>query len=139
MNLSTSERQSVSDLGRAVGGVFLTLVLLAVIGVGGWRAGWWFKEQNVERQAHIYRKSYANQERLREDISEKLGTVLAIEAQVSELDPRSDTEEIAALKAQARAVTDIACHDASQVSGDELALGQSAFVEANCQLGSVAP
>jgi predicted negative regulator of RcsB-dependent stress response len=139
MNLSTSERQRVSDIGRAVGGALLALIILAVIGVGGWRVGWWFKEQNVERQAHIYRKSYANQERLREDISEKLGTVLTIEAQISGLDPRADSEEIAALTAQAKAVTSIACHDAAQVSGDELAPEQSAFIEANCQLGSVAP
>jgi hypothetical protein len=139
MTLSTSERRSVSEIGKAVGGLILSLIVIGAIVFGGWRVGWWFKEQNVERQAHVFRQSYANQERLREDLTEKIGTVLTIEAQIAELEPRTEGEDIAKLQAQARGVLDIACHDASQISGDELSLEQSSYIAANCQLGNAAP
>jgi hypothetical protein len=116
MNLSTRERQQeVSDILKWVGGVVLGLLLLGAVVLGGWQIGWWFKEQNVERQSHIFRESYANQERLREDAAEKIAEVLSIEVQIGELG-RSDEAQAGQLHAQAEAITAIACHDISQVS-----------------------
>lgn len=38
---------------KAVLGVIGALVLITAISVGGWQAGWWLKEKNVNRQVQI--------------------------------------------------------------------------------------
>lgn len=111
-------------------GIFLGgLLAIAVVVVGGWRANWWFKEQNVERQAHIYRKSYANQERLREDAAEKIADVRAIEVQVAELGG-GEPAVAKPLEAQAEAIAEIACRDIAQVTETEPEL--EAFAATSC-------
>jgi hypothetical protein len=110
----------------------LGIIVIAALAVGAWQLGWFVKEKNVERSAHIYRQSYANQERLREDISEKITAVATIESEYKSLSWPEEKEEIQALESQARAITNITCHDAEQISGDELSPSQSEYISANC-------
>lgn len=114
---------------NGIGLAVLAVVLIAAVVVGGWRAGWWFKEQNVERQAHIYRKSYANQERLREDALEKVAAVRSIEVKVGELGP-GEAGSAQELQAQASAIGSIACRDIAQVS--ELEPELESFAAGSC-------
>jgi len=118
----------------AVGASVLALVVTCALAFGGWEAGWWFTNQNVNRQSHVLRNSYANQQTLRDQITQNIGTVLAITSQIAE-DPGAG----AALKAQRAAVVAIVCGDAAQVVGDPLNSEQAGFIAANCLAGSVSP
>lgn len=115
-----------------IGSVILTGVIVA----GGWRLNWWFAGKAVNYQAHILRNSYANQQTLRDQITQQIGNVLSISTQITET---QDQQEIAALKAQRLAVVGIVCQDADEVTGDPLPVDQAQFVQANCTSGVVSP
>lgn len=106
-----------------------TLATLGVIAIvtgiifGGWQAGWWFKTQNTNRQAHLYRHSYEAQQTLRDEITQKIGDW----QQVHATSPGSNWE---------RGLADIICRDASKVTGDPLPPEQQQFVDDNCQYGA---
>lgn len=119
----------------ALGGVIVILVLAAVV-LGGWWIGWWFKGQNVNRESHLFRNSYANQQTLRDQITQNVGNVLAISTQLAEANSKNAKM---ALRAQRYAVTQIVCQDADQVAGDPLPSDQGAFVKTNCEAGNVSP
>jgi hypothetical protein len=110
-----------------IGGIAVAVVLIAAVVLGGWWVGWWFKEQNVERKAHIFRASYANQERLREDAAEKIAEVRSIEVQIADSGAGDPVEQ---LEAQATAIGSIACRDISQVS--ELDPELESFAASSC-------
>jgi hypothetical protein len=115
-----------------VGGV----VLVALVVVGGWQAGWWFHGQNVNRTSRLYQHSYGRQTALRDDISTKLGTVADITVQLG--DTSISAGQRAALKAQRLAVVRIVCQDAEQVNTvTDLPPDQQTFVGANCTGGDV--
>ncbi len=117
-----------------IGAGLLALVLVAAIVLGGWEAGWWFAGQNVNRQSHILRNSYANQQTLRDQITQNIGNVLSISSQIAE-----SPGAAAPLKAQRAAVVSIVCGDAAQVAGDPLNAEQAGFIAANCVAGSISP
>lgn len=117
-------------------GRYLVAAILAValIVLGGWQIGWWFAGQNVNRESHLIRNSYSNQQTLRDEITANVQNVFAINAQIAE-----DPSAAPALKAQRVAVVNIICGDAVQVVGDPLAPSQASFINANCEAGSVRP
>lgn len=100
---------------RVFGWAVLGVLAVAAIVLGGWWVGWWFKEQNIEKESHIVRKSYANQERLREDAAEKAGEVSKIEVEIAEVGSE-DPELVAKLEAQAERINEMACHDIGQLT-----------------------
>lgn len=97
-----------------VGGIVVAILVIAGIVVGGQQAGFWLQHNQTEFEAHNLRDSYGNQERLREDASEKAAEVAKIEAQISELPSGSET--VAKLHAQAELIESIACHDIGQIN-----------------------
>lgn len=122
--------------GRYIAAGAAVLALIAVVVVfGGWWIGWWFKGQNVNREAHLFRNSYANQQTLRDQITQNVGNVLAISTQITEANKGTK----ATLRAQRYAVAQIVCQDADQVAGDPLPADQQTFVKANCEAGNVSP
>jgi hypothetical protein len=107
------------------------LPMLAALILGGWQAGWWFKQHNTNRQNHINRSSYGNQQTLRDEITKKLGTVTDLDSQIVS-NPVNKTQ----LVAQRKAVANLVCQDAEQVTGDQLPFDQLQWVNQNCVMGS---
>lgn len=107
------------------------LVLMTALILGGWQAGWWFKKHNLDRQNHLNRSSYGNQQTLRDEITKKLSTVTDLDSQIV-----SNPVNKAQLVAQWHAVANIVCSDAEQVTGDPLPFDQLQWVGQNCVMGS---
>lgn len=115
-------------------GTLAVVTVVAAIVLGGWLIGWWFARQNVNRESHILRNSYANQQTLRDQITQNIGNVLSISTQIVE-DPSAATQ----LRAQRAAVVSIVCGDAAQIAGDPLQAQQAQFISANCDAGAISP
>lgn len=128
-------RNERGQVATAVLGCILAVILLAALIFGGWQLGWWFKTQNANREAHVIRHGFSNQQTLREQVTKNIGDVLSISVQISEVDPTTGV----ALKAQRKAVLAIVCQEADEVTGDPLPVDQQEFVGANCQAGVVSP
>lgn len=116
-------------------GVFALAVLAGLI-LGGWRAGWWFTNQNANRNAHLIRNGYSNQQTLRDQITQQIGNVYSMTTQIT---VATDQSQAAALKAQRAAIAGMACQDASEVTGDPLPAQQAQWVAVNCSAGAVSP
>ena len=118
-----------------VKGAFAVVAGLAVLGgviLGGWQAGWWFTNQNVNREAHVIRNSYSNQQTLRDQITKGIGDVTDMDRQITQASGDNKT----ALTAQRRAIANQVCSEAEQVTGDELPSDQQDWVGTNCVMGS---
>lgn len=126
----------MSQFWRWFGVSLFALAILAGLILGGWQAGWWFTNQNINRQAHAIRNGYSNQQTLREQITTQIGNVDTLTSQIA---ATHDGNLIAALKAQRAAVAAIVCQDASEVTGDPLPTSQAQWVSSNCQAGNVRP
>lgn len=119
------------------------VVGLAVIALGailtlvGWQVGWWFTAQNATRQYQVTQNGVSNQDTLRAQITDKLGTVTTITTQIAEAG--NDQAEVSALKAQRAAIAGIVCSDAAQITGVPLPAQQAQWVVTNCQDGAVSP
>ena len=115
----------------------LALVLLSALIVGGWQAGWWFTNQNANRQAHMIRNGYSNQQTLREQITTQIANVDALGVSIAQAS--GDPQEITALQSQRIAVVNIACQDASEITGDPLPAQEAQWVTGNCLAGVIRP
>lgn len=122
---------------RWFGVALFCLAVIAGLVVGGWQAGWWFTNQNVNRESHMIRNGFANQQTLREQITTQIGNVDTITVEIAQVS--GNAAEIGALEAQRIAVVNIACQDASQVTGDPLPSQQAAWVAKNCLAGVIRP
>lgn len=118
-------------------GLFFLLVLSGLIFIG-WHAGWWFTSQNANREAHVIRQGYSNQQTLREQVAAKLGDITDLTVKIDQ-SQQGDAALVAPLKAQRLAVAAIACRDIAEVTGDPLPADQQAWAKANCAYGSVSP
>lgn len=115
-------------------GTIATVLVIAALVLGGWWIGWWFKGQDINRESHLIRNGYANQQTLRDQITQNIGNVLAVTAQIAQ-----DPAAAGALKAQRIAIVNIVCGDAAQVAGDQLGSDQAQFIKTNCFAGSINP
>ena len=114
----------------------LALVLLAGLVVGGWQAGWWFSNQNINRQTQQIQNSDSNQRALVADLTNQIASVETITVQMS----AASGLQLADLHAQRLGVARIACGDAAQLSSsDVLGGGIPAWIKTNCLAGTVSP
>lgn len=113
------------------------LAVIALVILGGWRAHWWFAGQNANRQAHIIRQGYSNQQTLREQITQQIENVGSVSVQIAQ--SAGDAAEVQALKSQRIAIVNVACQDASEVTGDPLPTSQGQWASTNCQAGAIRP
>ena len=109
----------------------IVILLIAMITVAGWRAHWWIAQSSANHRAHVTRSGYANQQTLRDQITLKLGDVTDLDSQII-----ANPSNKAQLIAQRRAIADIVCQDAEQVTGDALPANQVIWVNNNCVMGS---
>lgn len=107
---------------KVAAAALLALIVLAGVILGGWQAGWWFTQQNVNRRAHVYRSSFEAQQTLRDEITKKIANY----QEVHILSPGSAWEH---------GILNIICADADKVTTDPLPLDQQQFVQDNCQYG----
>jgi hypothetical protein len=138
--MSYQPHDAMRDTGRWTPPVLLILaiatgIILAVTLIA-WQAGWWFRSQDISREAHAIRNGYANQQTLRDQITAKIADVDSVSVQITQA---GDPSQRAALKGQRMAIAGIVCSDASQVTGDPLPAQQQQWVSANCQAGVVRP
>jgi hypothetical protein len=119
----------VETIGK-ISAAVLAIIVVAGLAVGIWKLGWFVNEKNVQENSRIFRTSFANQERLREDLSEKVSEVRSIEVTIGELSGK-DPEQEEQLAAQAAAITEIACHDSEQIS-EGLSPEQESFIASRC-------
>lgn len=117
---------------KAVGGTVAGLALATGVILGGWEAGWWFTNQNANREGHVIRNSYSNQQTLRDQITKGLGDVTDMDRQIAGATGDNKT----ALTAQRKAIANQVCSEAEQVSGDPLPDDQASWVSQNCVMGS---
>lgn len=117
-------------------GLFCLAVLAGLI-VGGWRAGWWFAGQNANREAHIIRQGYSNQQTLREQITQQIANIGAETVSIAQAG--GNPAEISALKAQRIATVNIACQQAAEITGDPLPSSQQAWIRQDCAAGVIRP
>lgn len=114
----------------ALGAVLLGLLVIAGIVIGGWQLGWWFKAQNVKREAKVLRSSYGFQQSLRERVSAHIGDVTDLSSSIAYADPSVKP----ALVAQRQALGNQVCQEAEQVQGG-LPPDQADWVAAHCSVG----
>ena len=126
----------MSGFWRWFGVGLFTLLVLAVLILVGWQAGWWFAGQNATREAHLIRNGYSSQQSLREQITQQIANVDTLTTQIA---ATKDSNLTSALKAQRAAVAGIACQDAAGVTGDPLPAQQAQWVTVNCAAGAVRP
>lgn len=125
------QRRVSEGLGRALG-ILLVAAAIAAVVIAGWQLGWWMQSASVNRQGHIIRNSYGNQQTLRDRIDQHLsgqGGVLDISTQISRTQDPAVRQQLAA---QRYAVLGMLCREAEQVSGDPLPPDQARFVGQNC-------
>ena len=132
--MTTRHRNQRGQVAAVILAGIVGLVIIAAIVLGGWWAGWWFAGQNANREAHVIRQGYSNQQTIREEITSKLAEVQTITVQIAQ-----SPEAAPQLRAQRLAVVNIVCGDANQITGDPINADQAAWVAANCSLGSINP
>ncbi len=121
---------------QAIGVGVFTLALIAAITVAGWQAGWWFKAQNVQKQAHINRTSYEAQKTYRDKIVSDQTVIATIDNQI--VDSATTPEQKVALRAQRTAVVNEVCQVATNLTASDLSTVIVTFVTSNCPEGTLA-
>lgn len=120
--------------GKSILGWALAAILVLVIGIVGWQVGWWFTQQNTNRQDKVTRSSFGYQETFREQVTKNIGDVNDITVQIA----GTKGAQQKALEAQRFAVLTQLCDSANKVTNG-LPIAQEAFVQANCDAGAVSP
>jgi hypothetical protein len=126
----------MKSAGTVAGWIAVTVAGVFVLGaiiLGGWAAGWWFKEQNVNREAKVLRQSYGFQKTYSEQVTKGIGDISEITVQITAV----SKDQAAALKAQRYAILDRVCETASQVT--TLSPDQIQFVATYCVAGNANP
>jgi hypothetical protein len=132
-----SPRSVMRAFRRWSGVAVLALLLAGGVIYGGYLLHWWFAGQNANREAHIIRNGFSNQQTLREQVTQQIANIDAETVSIAQA--AGNPGEIAALEAQRIATVNIACQDASEVTGDPLPASQQAWIRQDCLVGSIRP
>lgn len=105
---------TVTGRGFILGGAaLLAAILVALLLVGGWQAGWWFRAQNVNRSAAINRQSLAFQQAKVDELTRKRADLKTLKATAA---TTQDADQQTQLNAQVAAITSIICADFAQLA-----------------------
>lgn len=119
-----------------VSAVIFGVLVIAGIVIGGWQAGWWFANQNINRQTHMIHNSYSFQSATQSDLVQKIADINTETVQMDGVSKSS--QQYADLHAQRLGEGQLACADASQLTPDYLR-GDQPWVSQNCSAGAVSP
>ena len=126
-------------LGIAIAAV-VSFLVIGVIVLVGWQAGWWFQVQNAKRQGqiiniegHNIRNGYSNQQTLRDEITANEQNVSQATGEL----PFVTKDQRGGIELQRKYEVNTICADAAQVTGDPLDSPQASFVNQNCSDGSI--
>ena len=114
----------------------IVAALLAALILGGWQAGWWFQQQDVNRQTKIIQNSDSNQVTLVQQLDTQIGNVSTATVQMDGVARGSQQWED--LHAQRLGFARLACMDAGQIT-IHVPASQSAWVSRNCLAGNLNP
>jgi hypothetical protein len=117
-------------------GLFLSVIAGGLI-VGGWRAGWWFSNQNATRQYQQTQNGTSNQDTLRANIGTGFNKLLQEEVQVGFY--KSNPSLAKTIQVEAASQANTICGWAEQVTGVPLPADQATWVTRNCTNGVLSP
>lgn len=135
--MSVSPAEVIVGFWRWFWAGILALALLIGLILGGWQAGWWFTNENAQRQAHMIRNGFSNQQTLREQITQQIANVDTETVSIAQA--QGNPAEVSALDAQRIATVNIACQQADEVTGDPLPADQQSWIAQNCLAGVIRP
>jgi len=117
--------------------VWLTaLAIIAALIIGGWRAGWWFAGQDVNRETRLIQNSNSYQTALVSQLDSEMATVLDITTQMDGVSRAS--QQYADLRAERLGVAREACAAGAKII-IRLSPGEHSWLRANCALGTLSP
>lgn len=103
------------------------LVVLAAVVFGLWQAGWWFRNQDAQRNGQVSQNSYGYQESHKDQLANQISSIKAIDVQLA---ATKDPNQLAMLEAQRRAELNDACRTSDQITN--LPADQAAWRVQNC-------
>lgn len=110
-----SDKEAVSTARRWIIGILITLVVVGGVGAFvAWDAGWWFNNQNVNRQALLLQHSYGAQSAYTEEVQNEIVEFNTINVQLN--DPSTPASEKPSLLAQQQALVNQACGQIGRVT-----------------------
>ena len=115
---------------------FLGLGLIAALILGGWRAGWWFAGQDINRATKIIQQSNSNQTALVQQLDTQIANVATATVQMDGV--AKDSQQYADLHAQRLGFARLACSNAAQVT-IAMPSSQVTWIHRNCLDGTLNP
>lgn len=113
----------------------MAAVLLAVLVVGGWQAGWWFSNQNISRQFSQTVHSQQYQQALVDQMGQHLANIRGIAVTRSGIP--ADSPEQVTLRAQELGELSGFCAEAGRLTSQNPATpALMKIVHANCSAGA---
>lgn len=119
---------------KTVMSIVTGLIVFAAVVLGGWQAGWWFRTQDVNREAVVNRESYGFQQSRMDELGNLITDLNKITVQITEI---PDPTQNAALRAQRLAEADQACRVARDITFPPS--DQAQWRDGNCTAGTVSP
>jgi hypothetical protein len=126
-----------AGFGKWFGVGLFTAAVIAGLVVGGWRAGWWFSNQNATRSYQQTQNGTSNQDTLRAQITSGMTQLTAEGVQAA--GAKGDPGMVGQIKVEEAAQAGQLCTDMQQVTGVALPPQQLAWYNANCSLGVLTP
>jgi hypothetical protein len=123
--------------GKWVGTGIAVCAISAGIVLGGWRAGWWFSNQNATRSYQQTQNGTSNQDTLRAQITKGMTDLTAEGVQAAQA--KGDPGLTGQIKVEEAAQAGELCSDMQQVTGVPLPPQQVTWYNSNCSLGVLVP
>jgi len=109
------------------------IALLAVISgvvIGGWEAGWWFRQQDTTRTTDMIRHSVSAQNSYVDDVENSLTQLKALGVQLD--DPNLDPAQKPGLEGEKTAIINQTCIVARKIDPSEMQPDIAQFLATDC-------
>lgn len=118
------------------------VVLAIIVGItlGGWQAGWWFSNQNVNRAYQQQQNGLNNQDTNRQLIEKNFATLTNEQVQLTQAQKANDTTMVGEVMIEMEAQAGQLCQE-GEIINDAVAYPDDirSWFSANCQYGAVLP
>lgn len=134
-------RSGESSIRDGLGVVFAmctVVALFALIIVGGWQVGWWFRTQDTNRQSQLDKQGIGYQIPLQTQIGDEIGQVLQLNRALA--GEMNNPNLVGPDSATRKDIVIRICQQAAQINpAIPLQGDQAVFVGQNCFAGTIAP